>query len=71
MRPRSEDTEAKGFHVRHLSDAEMDALPPGGGWTWCGIAVGLTIGATLMYGGVGFALTANKAFVSCVVPALG
>ena len=52
-----------------LTEQEMACLD-GGSWTWCGIALGATIGASLMYGGVGFALTANKAFVACLVPAL-
>ena len=56
--------------MKTLSETELDALSAGGSWTWCGIAIGMTIGATLMYGGIGFALTANKAFVSCVVPAM-
>ena len=56
--------------MRELSEHEMDVIPPGGDWTWCGIAVGLTAGATLMYGGVGFALTVNKAVVACFIPAL-
>jgi hypothetical protein len=46
----------------------MAAVQGGIGWTWCGIAVGIAFGATVMYGGVGFALTANKAFVACILP---
>jgi len=56
--------------VRELSASEMAALQGGIGWTWCGIAVGLALGATVMYGGMGFALTVNKAFVACILPAV-
>ena len=56
--------------MREMSLDEMRGVAAGSGWTWCGIAVGLTIGATMMYGGVGFALTVNKTFVACIVPAL-
>jgi hypothetical protein len=53
-----------------LSVVEMQSLEAGFGWTLCGIALGVTIGATVFYGGVGFALTANKAWVSCILPAV-
>ena len=56
--------------MRELSKDQMGVLAAGGGWTWCGIALGVTIGAMLMYGGIGFALTVNKAFVFCIVPAM-
>lgn len=56
--------------MRDLSAVQMRALQGGFGWTWCGIALGATIGATLLYGGVGFALTVNKAFVACTLPAV-
>ncbi len=56
--------------MREMSTEEMGSIAVGAGWTWCGIAVGMTIGASLLYGGVGFALTANKAFVACIVPAV-
>ncbi len=55
--------------MSELSEGDMAVLA-GGSWTWCGIAVGMTIGASLMYGGIGFAVTVNKAFVACVVPAV-
>jgi hypothetical protein len=56
--------------MKELSASEMASLHGGIGWTWCGIAVGIAFGATVMYGGIGFALTANKAFVACVLPAI-
>jgi hypothetical protein len=56
--------------VKELSRSEMVSLEGGIGWTWCGIAVGLAFGATVIYGGVGFALTVNKAFVACIIPAV-
>ncbi len=55
--------------MRDLTAEEMGGLQGGIGWTWCGVAVGIAFGATVMYGGVGFALTANKAFVACILPA--
>jgi hypothetical protein len=54
--------------VKELSASEMATLQGGIGWTWCGIALGIAFGATVMYGGMGFALTANKAFVACILP---
>ena len=39
-------------------------------WTACGIAVGVNIGATFFFHGVGFALTINKALVACALDAL-
>ena len=56
--------------MKELSPSEMASLEGGIGWTWCGIAVGLALGATVIYGGVGFALTVNKAFVACIIPAV-
>lgn len=56
--------------MTRLSTDEMRYLEAGSDWTWCGIALGVTIGSTLLYGGVGFALTVNKAFVACILPAV-
>ena len=56
--------------MKELSASEMASLEGGIGWTWCGIAVGLAFGATVLYGSVGFALTVNKAFVACIIPAV-
>ena len=56
--------------MKELSASEMASLEGGISWTWCGIAVGLAFGATVLYGGVGFALTVNKAFVACIIPAV-
>jgi len=54
-----------------LSETEMLQLSGGDyAMTWCGIAVGGTLGATLMYGGIGFALTINKAFTLCTLAIL-
>lgn len=39
-------------------------------WTACGIGVGVTAGATFFFGGVGFALTVNKAIAACTIDAL-
>lgn len=56
--------------MRELSMQEMSAIEPGHGWTMCGVGLGVMLGATVMYGGVGFLFTVNKAWVACVVPAL-
>lgn len=54
-----------------LTFNEMDALVGGSAAaTACGIAVGATIGASLIWGGIGFALTINKAIAACTVAAL-
>ena len=36
----------------------------------CGIAVGATVMATALFGGVGFALTINKAIAACTIAVL-
>jgi hypothetical protein len=36
--------------------------------TWCGVSVGLLIGASALYGATGFLFMVNKAFVACITP---
>lgn len=36
--------------------------------TWCGISVGLLVGASAIYGAPGFLFMVNKTFVACITP---
>lgn len=57
--------------MQELSITQMAELTGGGrANTICGIAVGATIGASVLFGGIGFALTINKAVAACTVAAL-
>lgn len=57
--------------MTELTEREMAALFGGGDrlWTGCGIATGATLGATIFFGGLGFALTVNKALAACAIAA--
>lgn len=58
--------------MRALTREEMLALPGSGEpfRTTCGVTVGVTLGATLLFGMTGFLLTANKAITACGIWAL-
>ncbi len=53
--------------MNELRTCELAALPAGGGplRTICGVSVGLTIGATTIFGLTGFLLTFNKSVTLC------
>lgn len=54
--------------MRELTIEQMNATMGGDAAdTACGIAVGATIGASLIWGGIGFALTINKAIAACTI----
>jgi bacteriocin-like protein len=50
-----------------LTDREMASISGGGDalWSACGFATGVTFGATVFFGGLGFMLTVNKALATC------
>ena len=52
--------------MRHLTRAEMRSLA-GGDWldVTCGMMIGATVVGTATFGGIGFALTINKALAAC------
>jgi hypothetical protein len=52
-----------------LTEQEFVALNGSGDalWTACGFATGVTFGATVFFGGIGFALTVNKALAACTL----
>lgn len=50
--------------MTQLTEMEMVGID-GGGWTWCGIGVGALLGASMLYGAIGFAMVVNKAGVAC------
>jgi hypothetical protein len=58
--------------MRDLSFEEMKGLPGSGEplITTCGVTVGITLGATVMFGLTGFLLTVNKAITACALAAL-
>lgn len=50
-----------------LTEQEILSISGGGPafWTACGISTGILVGATIYFGAIGFALTANKALATC------
>ena len=54
--------------MKHTRGGEDDNMGLGRG---CGAAIGITFGAGLLFGVVGVALTAPKAFAVCVMDAGG
>jgi hypothetical protein len=50
-----------------LTEREMLSLSGEGDalWSACGFATGVTFGATVFFGGLGFMLTVNKALATC------
>jgi len=54
--------------MHELTHDQMSTLSGGETvWTLCGIATGATLGASVLFGGVGFALTINKALALCTL----
>jgi len=55
-----------------LSIDELREIPGSGELlrTTCGVTVGITVGASLMFGLPGFLLTVNKAITACGLAAL-
>ena len=57
--------------MHELSETQLSVLKGGEtAWTLCGIATGATLGASLLFGGMGFALTVNKALAFCTLAVL-
>lgn len=57
--------------MRELTTEQMSELEGGyEKYTACGIAVGITVGASVFFGVAGFAVTVNKAIATCAVEAL-
>lgn len=58
--------------MMELTQSEMAGIVGGQNiaWTACGITFGATLGATVLFGTVGFFLTVNKAITACGIALL-
>ncbi len=55
--------------MSELRRIEMERISAGVGWTTCGVTLGVSIAATMLYGVTGFLLTVNKTLVACTLAA--
>ncbi len=52
-----------------ITEQEMIRTIGGASRMFCGVGVGATIGSTVLFGMVGFAVTVNKALAACTIAA--